>query len=113
MTRADELNNSCELIPGAPTGPRYQPREQIFCQDVTVKQDLKVEGKAEIQGRLSTDSNSITINGKEFVPAVIQNPGPLASVVMTGPGGELIQFLPGTTILVSIAPPGFVPSALG
>lgn len=114
MSFAQEVN-SCTPQPGVLNEPRVRPRDHIFCDNVTIEKTLKVTGATELGGSLSigtgpTSTATVTINGKEFIPAVIQVPGPLTGVIMTGPDGQLVQFLPGTTILVSVAPEGFVPS---
>jgi hypothetical protein len=94
MALSDEIN-SCSPIPGAPTGPRRNPRDQIFCDNVTVERNLVVNGEAQL--------DSININGTTYIPAIIEAPGPLASVVMSLPDGTPVKFLPGTTILIAVS----------
>ena len=98
MTRAAEIN-SCEPIPGAPTGPNQVPREQIFCENVTVKKDLKVEGKFEAMGLAGL--GQVTVQGHEFKVAVIVDPGPLASTTVSI-DGAVTPILPGMKLLIAL-----------
>lgn len=108
MTRAQEIN-TCDPIPGTPTDPKRVPREQIFCEDVTVEKDFEVVGEAQLSSlsigtaEITDPTKGITINGTTYVPAIIEAPGPLTGVVLSLPDGTPIQFLPGTAIL--LAPP--------
>jgi len=69
MALSDEIN-SCEPIPGAPTGPRQVPRDQIFCDNVTVQKNLEVTGESQLSS-LSIGTAEITVGGLKFKPTVI------------------------------------------
>lgn len=109
MALSDEIN-SCEPIPGAPTGPRQVPRDQIFCDNVTVQKNLEVTGESQLSSlsigtaEITDPTKGITINGTTYVPAIIEAPGPLAGVVLSLPDGTPAQFLPGTAILIASPP---------
>jgi hypothetical protein len=111
MARSDEIN-SCEPIPGSPIEPRQVPREQIFCDNVTVQKDLNVLGETQLNSLsigttdITDPTKGITINGTTYVPAIIVTPGPLAGVVLSLPDGTPAQFLPGTAILIAASPDG-------
>lgn len=111
MALSDEIN-SYSPIPGAPTGPRQVPRDQIFRDNVTVQKDLEVVGETQLNSlsigtaEITDPTKGITINGTTYVPAIIEIPGPLAGVVMSLPDGSPVQFLPGTAILVAVSPSG-------
>ena len=111
MALLDEIN-SCSPIPGAPTGPRQVPRDQIFCENVTVEKDFTGNGETQLNSlsigtaAITDPTKGITINGTTYVPAIIEIPGPLAGVVMSLPDGSPVQFLPGTAILIAVSPSG-------
>ena len=98
MTRANEIN-SCAPIPGTPSGPKQVPREQIFCENVTVKKDLKAEGKFEAMGLAALQQ--VTISGHEFKVAIVVDPGPLASTIVSI-DGLVTPILPGMKFLIAL-----------
>ena len=98
MTRANEIN-SCAPIPGVPPGPKQVPREQIFCENVTVKKDLKVEGKFEAMGMAGLEQ--VTIKGHEFMIAVIVDPGPLVDTTVSI-NGTVTSIEAGMKLLIAL-----------
>lgn len=109
MALSDEIN-SCGPIPGAPTGPRQVPRDQIFCDNVSVQKNLDVSGETQLSSlSIGTDevtdpTKGVTINGTTYVQAIIEAPGPLSGVVLSLPDGTPFIFTPGTAILVASPP---------